>query len=671
MADSKRQLILDLLARDKTKQATDSAAKNLDDVAKSAEVAAKGSEKLGKESDKAEDQVQRFGKSSRTAAEHVERLDREIESVERELKQLAVSFAEADAAAERLDLSKAIRRTQADLRKLNQSKGLIKDLLPDEKETDDAGKSFAARLASSIGEGLTGISTKLGSSVGPTIGGAIAIAAAPELTAALGSALSAGAGLGALGVGIMAAVKGDREIQDAGKAAGKQFMQGLQDEAKVLKPAVLDSLNVLSGAGDQLNKDLGRTFDALSGKLVPFTRKVTDAGGAVTGSLLKAARESGPAIDGLGDSIVLLGQGVGKFIDEVADGGPQAADNLRTIAGAIGDMVGWTGEVIHLVNELGKIPGLTGITPMVNDFYRWKAVATTAVGPAADGLKEKLKNLDGATLSAGEAAGKAGLQMQTFGDRMADAATKGQGLYSSQTAVAQALADTAEAAKKNGHTLDLNTQKGRDNRTALDHLAAALTANYAAYVKVNGEGRAAQGVAQRNRDAFIGLAVKMGLARDKAAALASELGLIPAKKTTNFYANTHDAAGRIAALNRSANNAARSRTLSFNISVTGAERLDNLGHRIGGYRAAGGPVMAGRAYIVGEKRPEVFVPDSNGRIIPSVSRAAGGGAAMGGGIDGGWVAIRGDALMNTFVQAIATHVSAKGGRAAQLGIRFT
>lgn len=43
-----------------------------------------------------------------------------------------------------------------------------------------------------------------------------------------------------------------------------------------------------------------------------------------------------------------------------------------------------------------------------------------------------------------------------------------------------------------------------------------------------------------------------------------------------------------------------------------------LGGLFGGFRAAGGPVEAGKAYVVGEKRPEVFVPDVPGRIIPSL-----------------------------------------------------
>ncbi len=43
-----------------------------------------------------------------------------------------------------------------------------------------------------------------------------------------------------------------------------------------------------------------------------------------------------------------------------------------------------------------------------------------------------------------------------------------------------------------------------------------------------------------------------------------------------------------------------------------------LGSISGLFRAEGGPVTAGQAYIVGENRPELFVPSSNGTIIPSV-----------------------------------------------------
>lgn len=43
-----------------------------------------------------------------------------------------------------------------------------------------------------------------------------------------------------------------------------------------------------------------------------------------------------------------------------------------------------------------------------------------------------------------------------------------------------------------------------------------------------------------------------------------------------------------------------------------------VGSLFGGFRAEGGPVSAGRAYVVGEERPEVFVPKTPGTILPSV-----------------------------------------------------
>lgn len=42
------------------------------------------------------------------------------------------------------------------------------------------------------------------------------------------------------------------------------------------------------------------------------------------------------------------------------------------------------------------------------------------------------------------------------------------------------------------------------------------------------------------------------------------------------------------------------------------------------FREKGGPVEAGQAYIVGEKRPELFIPDRSGTILPDTSALGGG-----------------------------------------------
>lgn len=50
-----------------------------------------------------------------------------------------------------------------------------------------------------------------------------------------------------------------------------------------------------------------------------------------------------------------------------------------------------------------------------------------------------------------------------------------------------------------------------------------------------------------------------------------------------------------------------------------------MGGIFGGFKANGGPVSAGRAYVVGERRPELFVPSVAGTIIPRVPSGGEGG----------------------------------------------
>lgn len=54
----------------------------------------------------------------------------------------------------------------------------------------------------------------------------------------------------------------------------------------------------------------------------------------------------------------------------------------------------------------------------------------------------------------------------------------------------------------------------------------------------------------------------------------------------------------------------------------GGDLLSLLGGLFGGFRASGGPVAAGRAYVVGEQGPELFLPEGAGSIEPGLAPAA-------------------------------------------------
>lgn len=66
---------------------------------------------------------------------------------------------------------------------------------------------------------------------------------------------------------------------------------------------------------------------------------------------------------------------------------------------------------------------------------------------------------------------------------------------------------------------------------------------------------------------------------------------------------------------------------TFNPSKWFLPRIGGGGGTSGG-RARGGPVNKGEAYIVGEERAELFVPDSNGTILPSVPTRMGGSQTL-------------------------------------------
>lgn len=55
-----------------------------------------------------------------------------------------------------------------------------------------------------------------------------------------------------------------------------------------------------------------------------------------------------------------------------------------------------------------------------------------------------------------------------------------------------------------------------------------------------------------------------------------------------------------------------------------------LGGLFGGFFAEGGPVVAGKTYVVGEKGPELFRPNTGGRIIPNDEMAMAGAGGGGG-----------------------------------------
>jgi hypothetical protein len=101
---------------------------------------------------------------------------------------------------------------------------------------------------------------------------------------------------------------------------------------------------------------------------------------------------------------------------------------------------------------------------------------------------------------------------------------------------------------------------------------------------------------------------------------------------------------------------------------------DLLGSLFDGFRAGGGSVQSGGAYVVGEKRPEIFVPHTSGRIVPSTSGMGGGGNVQVNVINNASAQVRTESNKNSsggvdikilIDEAVANNIGTRGSKTSQ------
>lgn len=115
------------------------------------------------------------------------------------------------------------------------------------------------------------------------------------------------------------------------------------------------------------------------------------------------------------------------------------------------------------------------------------------------------------------------------------------GIRNAEVGFEAALDKATDSLKENGRTLDINTEKGRANRTALDDIASSGWAWMDQMREQGATDDELRGKMKRTRDEYIKVAEKMGMSKKAAKELADQLGLIPSKITTDVEVKTADA----------------------------------------------------------------------------------------------------------------------------------
>lgn len=629
MVADKRELLLDLLARDKTGPATRSAAENLEDVGEAAEDAAKATEKLGDESERAEDEVGGLGKTARTTAQRVADLDHQIENVNRELQGMAAAWADANDQAERDSITVSIRKTQRELKQLEKSRGILGKLLPEPaklapivtKVGADAGGSFLDGFSQTLDAAGP---VKIGATIGAILAG---LSFAPALGAVVSAGILGGVGAGGVIGGLKIASK-DARVKAEAKELADFVGDQLGDSAGAFVPAALEGIEELKSSFEEIDDDLRSIFDSSARYVGPLVRGLTGLVEQAIGGVDDAVAAAAPIFDVLERNLPELGGIIGDVLSGLSEHGPAAAVALEQVIHVIEGAVITVGGLLEGLTTVYSGLALSGVlgNEARENWIKYSVEAANA-SKNSEALAGSQERLGVETETAAEAAEKQKKAITDLNKALRAQVDPLFALLDSQDRVTEAQNKYDEAVKKHGK----NSKEARDATRQL--AGAALDMNDAASkVAATSDGKLTPAMRKVLEEAK--------LTKPEIAAIERELGRANAQATrwdgvdakAKFSADTGAAATRVGNLIAQIARV-RSKSITLRVGVVGASAAVRVAQILSG-RAEGGPVEAGTPYIVGEKRPEVFVPKVDGHIVPSVgqfARSGGGGAAMGGG----------------------------------------
>lgn len=545
--------------------------------------------------------------------------------------------------------------------------------------------------------------------VGPIL--LVTLLAVAEAVAAPVGAVLAGGIVTAFGAGIAALGIVFAAQSDVVKARWKSTLSQMAAQLRVLSAPFQTTLVTIAHQADstfaQLAPALGRSFKQLApqvsnfvgqfaqalGRLGPTISHISSSFGTVLGDLgpqlSGMIATIGSALDRLSSSVAINPTGLGDFITGVGNLTALLLDLIRVFNdanGAVDRLTGGFSLVDGLFATIGiAVMGVVGplillakgisiVADGLNALKGGSSSSASGLSQAADGVVKLAQGMQQAgTASSPAIAGLAGTgaAAETAATKFARQKAVTDGLIASMFRLQnlalglsgaqinyQAAIDQATASlKENGRTLNLNTEAGRANQTALNQVAQSANAQTQALVESGAGLGAAASSANSSRASFIRLATQMGLSKAAAKAMAIELIGIPnVSRTARLTADKKDLDTKLAAAKAELKdpnltkerratltatirqleaqvrqaNAALATVKNKTVTLTVTQRF--FGTTVGGIPAGiaaprehGGDVTKGHPYVVGEKRPEVFVPNQSGTILPRVP-AAGAGA---------------------------------------------
>lgn len=438
----------------------------------------RGSDKAAKglgDVDKAADKA---GDSLAGMAVDAEKLGAEIELTTQRI-------AELDAQLTQVGNDKGVRKA------LRGQESYLRDLEKVLKRLEAAGGggvgvTVGSALGTGAGEGLlAGITDALGGlpsklkGAGITAGVAFALAAAPAVGAVLAGAVTGAVGAGGIAGGIAAASR-DPAVRSAAADFSTAISSEFFSSGSAFVGPVIESLDILEGAFSDLN--LGSSFARVAPYVTEVAEGIAGLGREFMPGFNRALDQAGPALSILAKELPDIGDAAGYMLQRIAES-EGALEGLEFVLRglevgiiATGNAIGWLSDrfASMLVFE-AKAAGIMEDIPgpfqdnwaRLNDEIESFIRESQGAGSAASGALIPVRALadEGLEILAGTAQ-RAADRADRLNDELNELWDNSMSAAQAADTYEGAIDDLTESLDENGRTIDINTEKGRENRKA-------------------------------------------------------------------------------------------------------------------------------------------------------------------------------------------------------------
>jgi hypothetical protein len=430
------------------------------------------------------------------------------------------------------------------------------------------------------------------------------IGAAPAIASALSAMFTAALGLAGLGAGIALAIHSSPEIQAAGVALGETLMNGLESAATVFVTPILQSIDIIERRFEHLQPVIEQAFASLAPHLTTLTQGFVDFVSNLMPGIIDAFANAGPALDEFASQLANTGKVISQAFTTLSDDSETLVEGIRLVFLVLNTAITGTVTLIDLLAESWQfwVNSMDAATEKMRFFSPLAAGLNAILGNIQEdttSLTPVTDSYGDALIKQGEGANYAAVQGNALVETLREVWNVQLAVSNASIAAEAAIDNLTESFKENGNSIDINTEKGRENVTMANTFIAAAIREHEAAIAA-GAGIEEANKAYRNRITELRATLRAaGLTEAQVNELTAAYTKVPDSLTTKV--STPGLPGAITAMQalaRAQREIARDILINVRASTPGG---------IGG-RAEGGVVTKPEISWIGEAGPEAVVP---------------------------------------------------------------